>query len=91
MNGEALDRAESALVRYRATRLLFRRAEIEQLAADGMFVVDIQPTNDEPFSVAMTRAEFESEFSNVLRTRSWKDGVYHCPVFPERGRKYIVS
>src|ERR1700693_2077508 len=52
---------------YRSTRLEFRRGVIEQLPEDGVLVIRIAPKASGPFSVAMTRAEFEKFFFSVLQ------------------------
>jgi hypothetical protein len=77
---------------YRSPRLDFRRDVIEQLPADGILVIRIAPTGSQPFSVAMTRAEFENVFSGILQTESWKVGRrYHFPKFPMRARPFLVE
>jgi len=77
---------------YRSSRLDFRRQVIEELPQDGIILIRIAPTASSPFSVAMTRSEFETQFAGILQTESWKiGGRYHFPTFPQRARPFLVD
>ena len=61
----------SVKVTYRASRLEFRRKEIEPLELCDRFRVE---TNDGTFE--MSKKEFLDTFSNVVRSRSYQSGRY---------------
>jgi len=65
---------------YKATRLLFRAEVIESLADNDYFSVH---TPEGTFS--MTKSDFYRVFSNVVKTKSYRDkGVYHYPTTPQK-------
>ena len=72
---------------YSATRLLFRRPVIEALSMDESFQI-VTPQGMFQF----TRREFEAEFPNVLKSKSYRiKGNYHYPTTPQRALKYLIS
>jgi hypothetical protein len=71
---------------YRYYRLGFKKDEIEPLAAEDHFTV-ITPVG----TFRMTKAEFYSTFSNVIRTRSYRvGGLYHYPTVPQKALRYLI-
>lgn len=76
----------TTVAQYRATRLTFRREVIEPLAPDERFRV-ITPSG----TYEMTKAEFYRAFSNVPRTRSYREaGIYHYPRLPGAAAQFRV-
>ena len=70
---------------YKATRLLFRAEVIESLADNDFFSVH---TPEGTFS--MTKADFYRVFSNVVKTKSYRDkGVYHYPTTPKKALQFL--
>jgi hypothetical protein len=65
------EREGRPLVSYVSTRLAFRRRAIELLPPDGWLEVVVRPTGTDAYTITMTRADFEREFPDVLRSRSW--------------------
>jgi hypothetical protein len=78
------------VVRYASTRLAFRRAAIELLPSDGLLEVLVRPTMGSEFTITMTRADFERDFSNVTRSKSWAKREYNYRDFPEAARRYVT-
>lgn len=71
---------------YKATRLLFRAEVIESLADNELFSVH---TPEGTFS--MTKADFYRVFSNVVKTKSYRDkGVYHYPTTPQKLYSFLM-
>lgn len=72
-------------VSYESTRLYFKADLIEPLNWDDYFCVIVK---DEVFK--MTKREFYEVFSNVVKTRSYReDRIYHYPVTPKKAMKFI--
>ena len=79
----------STKVSYSSTRLLFRRDKIESLDWDEKFRV--YASNDE-CSYEMSKREFYDVFSNVVKTKSYKEaGIYHYVKTPAKAFQFIVS
>lgn len=75
------------MIKYSATRLLFKRAVIEPLSMDEVFQI-LTPQGIFQF----TRRQFESEFSNVLQSKSYRiGGAYHYTTTTHRALKYLIS
>lgn len=76
-----------AVACYTATRLTFRAAIIEPLAAHERFRV---VTRDGTFE--MTKAQFHRVFSNVVRSVSYRErGVYHYPNIPKAAAPFLIE
>jgi hypothetical protein len=74
-------------VRYCATRLMFRKREIEPLGLGESFEVDT-PSGLFRF----TKREFYEEFPGVVRSRSYQsDGLYHYPNVPRRAERFRIG
>ena len=72
---------------YKATRLLFRAEVIESLADNDFFNVH---TPEGTFS--MTKADFYRVFSNVVKTKSYRDkGIYHYPTPQKKLYSFLMS
>ena len=70
---------------YKATRLLFRAEVIEPLEDSDVFRVH---TPEGTFS--MTKADFYRVFSNVVKTKSYRDrGIYHYPITPAKALQFL--
>jgi hypothetical protein len=79
--------AGEARVRYSATRLLFRRREIEPLGLDECFEVATPAA-----LFRFTKREFYEEFPGVVQSRSYLfGGVYHYPTVPKRAERFRVG
>lgn len=75
-----------AMIKYSATRLLFKRAVIEPLSMDEFFQI-VTPQGTFQF----TRRQFEAEFPNVVKTKSYRiKGAYHYASTPQRALKYLI-
>lgn len=75
------------MIKYTATRLLFRRLVIEALSMDESFRI-ITPQG----IFQLTRRMFETEFPNVVKSKSYQiGGIYHYPRTPQRALRYLVS
>lgn len=71
---------------YSATRLLFRKLEIEALEWDESFEVRTTVGN-----FRMTKREFYSAFSNVVSSTSYlQNGIYHYPTLPKKAHRFRV-
>jgi hypothetical protein len=78
--------AGEAGVRYKATRLLFRKDAIEPLGIEDTFEI-ITPMG----SFRLTKREFYQEFPGVVKSRSYQDrGLYHYPYVPQRAERFRV-
>jgi hypothetical protein len=72
---------------YTATRLLFRKAVIEQLTPDQSFQVRTPIGNFQ-----FTKQEFYESFPNVVQSRSYQvGGIYHYPALPKRAERFRVG
>ena len=69
---------------YTATRLTFKRDEIERLKPSGLIIIH---TLDGTFE--MTKAEFYETFHSVVESKSYRDnGNYNYPKTPEKAYKF---
>lgn len=81
---------------WKSTRLYFKRKGIEQLKDDSdIILIKIAPDTDlgpyKPGLVIMTRGQFYSEFSTLIKTRSYKDkGIYHYPEPPKKMKPHFI-
>lgn len=74
-------------VRYSATRLMFRKSEIEPLEPDESFEV-ATPTGLFRF----TKRQFYDEFPGVVESTSYRlAGLYHYPKPPKRAERFRVG
>src|SRR4051812_25689729 len=72
---------------YRSSRLLFRAAVIEDLAAEASFRVDTPHG-----SFQMRKSEFYETFNNVRRSRSYREtGTYHYTKVPKKALIFLVG
>ena len=75
------------MIEYTATRLTFKRDEIEQLN-DGDYI-KIHVIQDNA-TYKMTKREFYETFNNVIKTSSYKKlGSYNYPTTPNQALKYL--
>jgi hypothetical protein len=73
-------------VSYSAPRLRFVLDKIDRLAPTDIFEI---VTPDATFR--MSRADFERDFANVVRSPSYQNaGYYHYSTVPSKATKYIV-
>lgn len=80
-------RIDDAMNKYSATRLLFKRAVIEALSTDESFQI-VTPQG----SFQFTRRQFEIEFPNVVKSKSYRiGGAYHYASTPQRALEYLIS
>ena len=76
------------MIEYSATRLTFKRDEIEALNENDYFKVNV--TNDNT-SYKMTKKEFYETFDNVVNSKSYKEiGNYNYGKTPKKAIKYII-
>ena len=76
-------------VSYSSTRLLFKRDEIEPLDWDDQF--SVYSSND-GCTYEMTKREFYDVFSNVVKTKSYKEaGIYHYVRTPAKAFQFIKN
>ena len=74
---------------YSSTRLLFKRDEIEKLSWEDK--IRIYSSNDRQ-TYEMTKREFYDVFSNVVKTKSYKEnGIYHYHKTPAKAFRFIVQ
>ena len=73
------------LVTYEATRVTFKRDEIERLTPQDEFRM-ITPTG----VFQMSKADFYREFPNVVASKSYKKGVYSYPQLPSKAEGFRV-
>lgn len=72
---------------YSATRLLFRRSVIEALSMNQSFKI-VTPQGTFQF----TRREFEVEFPNVVKSKSYRvGGIYSYSTTPQRALRRLIS
>ena len=72
---------------YCATRLLFRKSEIEAIDWDESFEVRL-PTG----IFRMTKREFYSEFPNVIASLSYSQrGAYHYASLPAKAKRFRIE
>jgi hypothetical protein len=75
---------KNPVVSYDASRLRFVSDRIEPLRDGDQFEI---VTPDGTFR--MTKAQFYSDFANVVASKSYQSaGYYHYPTIPERAWKY---
>jgi hypothetical protein len=79
-------------VHYSRPRLYLDRDAWEMLDAPGDVLVQrIRPSNENAFTIAITRTELERVFGEVRETRSWDDvRCYHFPVLPPAVQSFVV-
>ncbi|ALU73839.1 hypothetical protein F7642_04500 [Tenacibaculum finnmarkense genomovar ulcerans] len=76
-------------ISYSSTRLLFKRDKIEKLSLENK--IRIYSSNDQQ-TYEMTKREFYDVFSNVIKTKSYKEkGVYHYLKTPKKAFQFIVD
>lgn len=86
---QKLTKTNRMKVSYSSTRLLFKRDEIELLDWNEKF--SVYASNDE-CTYEMTKKEFYDVFSNVAKTKSYKQaGIYHYVKTPAKAFQFIVS
>ena len=74
-------------IKYTSSRLCFKADEIEPLNDSDVFIIQ---TPQETFQ--FTKAEFYREFSNVTKTKSYREnGVYHYSVTPKRALSFLID
>lgn len=79
--------ADMKKIEYTSSRLCFKAAEIEPLQDTDVFIIR---TPQGVFQ--FTKAEFYRDFSNVVKTKSYKeDGIYHYSVTPKRALSYLID
>src|SRR5688572_24702676 len=84
--------ADVPIVGYASRRLTFKRSALEQLPPDGILLVKVQPRDESPYALALTKAEFERVFANVVSSDSWTQrGIYDLRSVPERAREFLVG
>ena len=72
---------------WASTRLTFIKRFIEPLAPDDIFVVEVSGQA----TYAMSRRQFEANFSNVISSRSYSEyGSYNYKDTPHRADAFIV-
>lgn len=74
-------------IKYTSSRLCFKADEIEPLNDSDVFIIQT-PQGTFQF----TKAEFYREFSNVTKTKSYREnGVYHYSVTPKRALSFLID
>lgn len=69
---------------YSATRLTFKRDEIERLTSEGLIIIH---TPDGTFE--MKKSDFYATFRSVVVSESYqKNGVYHYPKTPQKAYRF---
>ena len=72
---------------YAATRLLFRKSEIEAIGWEQSFEVRT-PVG----TFRMTKREFYTDFSNVVASTSYaKQGIYHYATLPKKAERFRIK
>lgn len=75
------------MIEYTATRLTFKRDEIEQLNDDDYIKINVIQDNA---SYKMTKREFYQTFDNVVSSKSYKEiGSYNYLKTPKKALKYL--
>ena len=83
-------RNEVTVVSYSSTRLTFRRDAVRTLPPRGILLIRVRPRSGDPYDVAMTREDFEANFANIVKSRSWIErGIYDCSNPPPRVRPFV--
>jgi hypothetical protein len=78
---------DTPVATYEFSRLCFKREVIEALAPNDAFRV-ITPVG----VFQMRKADFERDFSNVARSRSYlENGLYHYPILPSKAERFRVN
>jgi hypothetical protein len=86
-NVEATEGAGN-LVEYTAARLRFVRSRIEELQPAGTVRITVPGYGVFEF----TRQDFETDFRNVVESRSYREaGYYHYATIPAKALKYRVA
>jgi hypothetical protein len=76
------------MIEYTATRLTFRRDEIEQLNDGDYIKIHVSQDNA---TYKMTKREFYQTFYNVVSSKSYKEiGSYNYPITPNQALKYLI-
>jgi hypothetical protein len=78
-------KTEQPVVTYEATRVTFKRDEIERLKSDDEFRM-VTPVG----VFQMSKADFYGEFPNVVASKSYKNGVYSYPQVPFKAEGFRV-
>ena len=87
MRAETLSGTNESKATIRFPRLCFKRNVIEPLAFEDTFQI---VTDTGTFQ--MTKAEFYTDFANVVGSRSYQEaGIYHYPKLPSKAEKYRVG
>ncbi len=75
-------------VEYTATRLTFRRDEIEQLNDGDYIKIHVSQDNA---TYKMTKREFYQTFNNVVSSKSYREiGNYNYGKTPSKALKYLI-
>ncbi len=82
---------DQRIVAYSSTRVYMKRDAWELMKPGDLFVQWIRPKSEQPWALAMTRAELEEVFGEVQQSDSW-EGVrgYHFPGEPPAARAFRV-
>ena len=76
------------MIEYTATRLTFKRDEIERLNDDDYIKIYVSQDNA---TYKMTKREFYQTFDNVVSTNSYKEiGNYNYGKTPKKALKYLI-
>ncbi len=76
------------MIEYKATRLTFKRDEIERLNDDDYIKIYVSQDNA---TYKMTKREFYQTFDNVVSTKSYKEiGNYNYGKTPKKALKYLI-
>ncbi|MBD5412109.1 MAG: hypothetical protein HDR51_05095 [Treponema sp.] len=72
---------------YRATRLTFKRDEIERLSPEGLIIIQT------PKGIfKMTKTEFYETFPSVVKSKSYREnGLYNYHKIPDRAYKFYKT
>lgn len=72
---------------YSATRLIFKRDEIERLGPEGLIIIQTPKGVFE-----MTKAQFYETFPNVVKSKSYREkGFYNYPIIPYNAYKFYKT
>jgi len=76
------------MIEYTATRLTFKRDEIERLNDDDYIKIHVIQDNA---TYKMTKREFYQTFYNVVSSKSYKEiGSYNYRITPNQALKYLI-
>lgn len=70
-----------SIIVYSRTRVYLDRDAWEMLPSDGVLLMQVRPTGEQPYSLAFTAAELAAVFGEVRSTKSW--GQVRCYHFPK--------